>query len=302
MNIKNSDLDLNKLEVLNAYKLNILINYKLSSYHLLKDSKYLQLTTTRSEEVEVLPDFSYLRNATIMSFFMENQVDVPLCFNKSPSLFYKSFEIPHLKLNNLLMRSGNTTLVNRLLNQCLLKHVKDLEYTVVESEPTTWFEFLFITKYSFNKHSLNPKTLTLTEFYRLPSSRVLFGDIYKVRNKRFLLDLIVRHFTTYNPLFAFYVRKVDKQIRKHSRGKSGKYSLVWKYVPAYKRMYTVMRWFLKDVKFQKGKTFKERLDKALTTFLYNPHNTFMGKCRKFNHFFVFLNFRKSLLKTLRSTT
>ena len=30
----------------------------------------------------------------------------------------------------------------------------------------------------------------------------------------------------YLPLFSFYIRKVDKSIRKHSRGKSGKYTLM----------------------------------------------------------------------------
>ena len=30
----------------------------------------------------------------------------------------------------------------------------------------------------------------------------------------------------YAPVFAFYIRKVDKSIRKHSRGKSGKYLLI----------------------------------------------------------------------------
>ena len=43
------------------------------------------------------------------------------------------------------------------------------------------------------------------------------------------------------PLFSFYVKKVDKLKRKHSRGKSGKYSIIWKYIPRYKRMLTTLR-------------------------------------------------------------
>ena len=161
---------------------------------------------------------------------------------------------------------------------------------------------MFISKYNIKFDYNTSGTLMLDEFYSLPNNRAIFCNNYKIKSNTFLLDTMLSYFKTYNPIFSFYVRKVDKNIRKNSRGKSGKYSLVWKYVPLYKRMYTVMRWFIKDIKFQKGKTFRERLYKAFGLFIHNPENTFMGKCRKFNHFFVFLNFKKSLVKTLKSTS
>ena len=44
----------------------------------------------------------------------------------------------------------------------------------------------------------------------------------KVFLKTFFLDTL----QPYLPIFSFYIRKVDKSIRKNSRGKSGKYSII----------------------------------------------------------------------------
>ncbi len=77
---------------------------------------------------------------------------------------------------------------------------------------------------------------------------------------------------------------------------------MWKYVPVYKRLYVNVRWLLRDLKFQKFKTFPERLTKVLETFLLTPHLSFVCKLRRFTHTFVFRNYKKSLLKTLKATS
>ena len=50
--------------------------------------------------------FLFLRHSTITSFFSANQVDMPVCFKKSKSLYSKTFELPLLKFVNLIMRGG----------------------------------------------------------------------------------------------------------------------------------------------------------------------------------------------------
>jgi len=46
-------------------------------------------------------------------------------------------------------------------------------------------------------------------------------------NKISNLDkMLFTKLSDYSPLFSFYIRKVDKSIRKHSRGKSGKYTIM----------------------------------------------------------------------------
>jgi hypothetical protein len=37
------------------------------------------------------------------------------------------------------------------------------------------------------------------------------------------------------PIFLFYIYKVDKSIFKNSRGRSGKFTFIWKYITPYKR-------------------------------------------------------------------
>jgi hypothetical protein len=50
--------------------------------------------------------FLHLRKSSFISFFIENMIDVPICFKKSKSLKFKNFEIPTLKFINLLMSDG----------------------------------------------------------------------------------------------------------------------------------------------------------------------------------------------------
>ena len=49
---------------------------------------------------------------------------------------------------------------------------------------------------------------------------------YYCNSKAFLNNLFFNNLKTYLPIFSFYIRKVDKSIRKNSRGKSGKYSII----------------------------------------------------------------------------
>jgi hypothetical protein len=53
-------------------------------------------------------------------------------------------------------------------------------------------------------------------------------------------SLLFQHFQHFLPMFSFYIYKVDKKIFKNTRGKSGKYTFIWKYVAPYKRNFLVM--------------------------------------------------------------
>jgi len=228
--IKTNLIDLDQVDLdkgsLPSTSVNILVGYKLNNFYLIRRQNYIQTNTSRSEVVKTIPDFSYFRHSTIMSFFMQNQVDVPLCFDKSASLFTKSFELPHLKFNNLLMRSGKSNLVNRTLTSVLLHYTSQTKPLNIDAEPIDWFSLMFISKYNIKFDYNTSGTLMLDEFYSLPNNRAIFCNNYKIKSNTFLLDTMLSYFKTYNPIFSFYVRKVDKNIRKNSRGKSGKYSLV----------------------------------------------------------------------------
>jgi len=55
---------------------------------------------------KIFDSFLYLRYSFFISFFLNNMLDVPVCFRKSRSLIRKNNQLPLLKFSNLLMRQG----------------------------------------------------------------------------------------------------------------------------------------------------------------------------------------------------
>jgi len=100
------------------------------------------------------------------------------------------------------------------------------------------------------------------------------------------------------PIFTFDVQKTDKNLVKYSRGKSGRYSLVWRYVPSYKRLGIVYHWLKKEIRLQKSFTFQKRVSKTIETIFLHPSTSLVLRLRTFVHKFVFFKYKKKLLKTL----
>ena len=251
----------------------------------------------------IAQSFLFLRQSTITSFFMTHMVDMPLCFKKSKSLFMKTFEIPSLKFTNMLMRHGKRghALKNTSYTFSTCFH-KAIPYFLTK-EYYRWYELhstlgtvTWNARSGFQSAVLRGETELYANHTLYPDGSYEVDEAFVTKN--FLFEQLLEQ----APVFSFYIRKVDKSIRKNSRGKSGKYTIIWKYVPVYKRVYVTMRWLLKELQFLKLKTLPERLVKVVETFLLTPHLSFAAKLRRFTHFFVFHNFKQSLLKTLRSTS
>jgi hypothetical protein len=267
----------------------------------LKDSVEASLNQ-EVEDLNVAKHFSFLRQSTITSFFTANMIDMPVCFKKSKSLYSKTFEIPLLKLSNILMRAGLRGNTIKTVTLSFTQCFHEVMCMVHKVDFIGWrFLYSYILSTRLNLDGLVTNTKGNPEVGLDPQHRILDGG-YEFNGLYFLKTLLFEKLEKYSPLFSFYIRKVDKSVRKNSRGKSGKYTLVWKYIPVYKRLYVNIRWLLRDLKFQKFKTFTERLTSVLETFLLTPHLSFVCKLRRFTHFFVFKNYKKSLLKTLKSTS
>lgn len=254
------------------------------------------------QEANVAEQFKFLRQATITSFFMVNMVDMPVCFKKSKSLYSKTFEIPLLKLSNILMRAGQRGKTMKTVSWSFTHCFHEVMNLASQEDFITWrilHGFLLTTHLSADgtcESIRRDYESGLAPQHRIKEYGYSFNSHY------FLKHFLFERLEKYAPLFSFYIRKVDKSVRKNSRGKSGKYTVIWKYVPVYKRLYVNVRWLLRDLKFQKLKTFSERLTKVLEMFLLTPHLSFVCKLRRFTHTFVFRNYKKSLLKTLKSTS
>jgi hypothetical protein len=272
-----------------------LLDKTFSQYNLLDNLHYVQTSYTFS-------NFLFLRQSTITAFFSTNLIDMPICFKKSKSLYAKTFELPLLKFTNLIMRGGLREQVIKNITLSFTKCFTRIFKYINLSNYIQW-EYLYshITTISYISTPLFT-TNVLTSSLELHSKHLIAGDRLVFSDSLFLTKFLFNKLNEFLPLFSFYIRKVDKNIRKHSRGKSGKYTIIWKYVPIYKRLYITIRWLLKDLKFQKSQTFTERLFKTVETFLTTPETSFVYKLRKFTHYFVFQNFKKTLFRTLKSTS
>lgn len=252
-----------------------------------------------SSDIDVKKHFIFLRYSTITSFFASNMVDMPMCFKKSKSLYSKTFELPLLKFINIIMRHGlreqALKAVTLSFNRCFL--TTSSRWADSEFDWSFIYHFFLQTNFTTSTQTSsywNRETLYLDRLHKLSNNDYQFNS--QVRLKNTLFDSL----EAFTPIFSFYIKKVSKTLRKNSRGKSGKYMLIWKYVPVYKRLFVTMRWFLKGLRFQKSRGFHERLHKIIEDFLLTPDLTFVSKVRRFTHKFVFAQHRQTLLKTLKS--
>jgi hypothetical protein len=58
------------------------------------------------EDFLVFENYIHVSRFSFIHFFINNLIDVPICFKKSKSLKNKNFEIFFLKFSNLVMRDG----------------------------------------------------------------------------------------------------------------------------------------------------------------------------------------------------
>jgi len=169
-----------------------------------------------------------------------------------------------------------------------------------KTQSTGWAN-VFLTFSSVHCHSnehfgyLNK----LPRFY-LNKLHLLHGDEkYNNANLNFQ-NLFFTNMVKIVPTFNFYVYKVNKSKRKNSRGKSGKYTILWKYIAPFKRLYLTFRWLLKDLKFQKARNFEERCAKLWRIIAYNLLDSYAAQVKAFSHKCVFRNYRRTLMNSLRA--
>lgn len=270
------------------------------------DIKSTYLNTIEGDVDFPIQRFLIIEFPTLSSFFAHNLIDVPVAFENLKSLYYTSASLPHARLINILTRHGRRLYVSKLYSSTLWQLARRLITPETGSEDTSSWAFihsLFTSLTASNLTRLGTITSTLPKFLTHETydkyAQVYDNDGYWVPGTRWLHNLLYEELAQHTPLFSFFIKRVDKRKRKHSRGKSGKYSIVWKYVPEYKRMLAVLRWLARDIRFQKGKTFQLRLSLSLETLFFSKQSHLILQVRSFVHTFAFQNFKKTLLRTLR---
>lgn len=247
-------------------------------------------------------DFVSLRKSSFISFFIDNMVDVPTCFKKSHSLMNKTFELPLLKFTNLIMRRGKREQALKIIIQAVNLLFLTLKKEKIDILGTyeSWFN---LYTYLTNTISTSQDYLsfTNTESYGLIYNNHGLSDSKLINNDFFFRNFFLSRLSQITPVFSFFVYNVDKNIRKYSRGKSGKYVFIWKYIPSYKRLFITMRWIIKDIKFNANRKLVDRVMDSLLKLTLEPRNSFSFRSHFFAHNYVFRNLKKTLMVNLRTT-
>lgn len=244
---------------------------------------------------------------TFESFFALNLVDIPICFRKSKSLYRDlSFNMKSRLINNVA-RHGRKEYVRIIYSNALSTIIEKLASVnvpnTVNSRVTWKYTYLALALRSQNSNPILFNEFLLKNLVlENADSLVHSPEDYFLEDRSVIETSLTKTLVNFSPVFAFYVKQVDKLKRKHSRGKSGKYSISWKYVPEYKRMWVLIRWLAKDIKFQKARTLSLKILNSLDSLYFSQSTHLVYQLRQFVHRFVFQNYKKSLLKTLRSTS
>ncbi len=258
-------------------------------------------------DVSFLNDFLYIRNSSFINFFLNNMIDVPVCFKKSYSLRTKNFELPLLKFSNFLMWEGKREKITRSMFNSFRLFFNYFKFSKLKNsiDLINWFSLYLLTNnfnlnffnntpFSFNYKFQSPLLLNYSN--NLVNSEKTLNFTFFLKNYFFFL------LSKVSPVFSYFIYSVDKNIRKYSRGKSGKYTFIWKFIAPYKRIKLSTRLIVKDVKFYQSRMFQERLIKTFENLYYSPEKSFAWKSKVFSHNYVFKNFRKSLMSSLKTTS
>ena len=258
----------------------------------MRTEKFYSLPTPTN----ILPTYNFLaKEQSLLKEFNVNKVKVHNLnrlvlpnlehlptITTSPKIVYRQKENLHVKFFRMFIRRGNAEKLFRLFANL------DLGFNTQMLSDKSFYTTLKLL--AGTTYLVNNSLTALQQMTNPPLQRLPFQNI---------VNLIARLLRDYLPTFTFHVQKVNKQVQKFSRGKSGKYSLAWAYLPPYRRWSVVLQWLKKDLVFQKNTTLQARINQSFLALLTSPDDTSLARTRRFVHNFVFKKFRKILINLTR---
>lgn len=238
-------------------------------------------------------NFDYILNCDFHNFFIESGINIPKCFAKtiSPKRHINNLDL--LKFNNYFMSKGlRYKALKPLITSFSQLKLIYLNNNQVSQNFNNWK--LFYTIFTSLVVQPNQNTMDFNAAVDLNLRGLQFQTsrhIYTIYD--IFLDFL-KKLSNVLPIFSFYIYKIDKRIYKNTRGKSGKYTFIWKYVAPYKRLYLVFFWLVRELKVSSGRSYKDRMYSVLHNFFFSLNKTWIFRIKKFSHNYVYKNCRLTL--------
>ena len=254
------------------------------------------------DEWFILRKYDHLATLTFYEFFSEHKIDIPVCFKKSYSLSRAQRELTIVSFITYFMRHGLKLKTQILFLTSLQDFFKEQFLPAQKSVVMSW-RFIFMTLQNvFHSASTSYATTPSYPNEVLNYNHYLSLSSKNISNNLEVFNLLYKNLLDLLPLFSFYIYKVDKKIFKNTRGKSGKFTFIWKYITPYKRLSWVMYWLSKEIKLKTGKTFHSRFKNLFNDIFFNPQNTWVFKVKRFSYNYVYRNCRSTLAENYRTST
>ena len=242
--------------------------------------------------------YDFTSKSELLFFFKSLNLCTPESQNKVESFDRTRFKSKISRLNSYFFRHGKKIkFFNYLLVWYFRFYNKKKKYFLKEKKMFDW-KSMYHTLYFFFSSKLNIYNRSLSAINPVFSNSYLNknlvgGELWDLGN------VFYKKFSAINIIFSFYVYKVDKHLYKNSRGRSGKFTLVWKYVPFFKRYSLISHWLIKEIRVSPGKNLTQRLEHVFNLFLNDTTNTWIFQMKRFSLFYAFHNLRKSLGETYK---
>ena len=244
--------------------------------------------------------YTNFSRSEFLLYFKGLHVDVPRSLTSIPSYRRTASKTKLARFNNYFQRKGK-----KLKFMILLLKAYDQVFSTVYLRPAYvsskgchWREILNLVSFS-SRQDNTFATSHLPYGYATSFQTTWQQSRFSPNDTPTLDKFLFKNLLKLDFLFSFYIHKIDKHLFKNSRGKSGKFTFIWKYVPSYKRFNLISHWFMKELRVTPGQTLFIRLINLLRVFLTSFHKSWLWKVKKFSSIFVYSNLRNSLAQTYR---
>lgn len=254
---KNYNNNINSKQLKTTYT-----NYKPHTYNKWKTNLLNNQTQT-----SLRYNFTYLNMNLFNYFFTKSGLNIPKDLLNISSVKRTSNNNYLLKFNNYLMLHGSFL-------KTLLQINKAWGYTTLlhnsQTNHLNWFSvyYNFILEAPQTKQT-NTNNLNISSF---------------------LLNYVNNH----RLMFLIYTYRVSKAIYKNTRGKTGKYMFLCKFIPVYKRSMIILTWLVKELKLIPQRTLLLRILQLVLGLSKSPNKSWPSRIKNFSHTYVYRNCSKTL--------